>query len=75
MQDELRHDVEDVFVSVGACQSELSSSVCVWMHAQGSTYSQIENKSEHGYMVHLSWQSCYTIPAQLDTHLRGKEQK
>ncbi len=29
---------------------------------------QNENKSEHGYMVHLSWQGCYTIPAQLKTH-------
>lgn len=25
---------------------------------------QNENKIEHGYMVHLSWKSCYTIPAQ-----------
>lgn len=25
---------------------------------------QNENKSEHGYMVHLSWQSCYTIPVR-----------
>lgn len=32
---------------------------------------QDENKSEHGYMVHLSWQSCYTIPARLKTHHGG----
>lgn len=35
------------------------------MHAQGNTYSPAQCKSEHGYMVHLCWQSCYTIPVHL----------
>lgn len=40
--------------------------VCVRVDTCSRLYfiQQNENKIEHGYMVHLSWKNCYTIPAQ-----------
>ena len=57
----------------GLVLSELSANVEVCVCVRGYMLKAVliqqnENKSEHGYMVHLSWQSCYTIPAQLKTH-------